>query len=380
MKPWLKSSLGDALNLKRGYDLPESERIYGAYPIVSSSGVTGFHNTAKVKGPGVVTGRYGTLGEVFYLPSDFWPLNTSLYVENFKGNNKKFIALLLKIYLSANQNAAGAVPGVNRNHLHKIKIILPPLPTQKKIAAILSAYDDLIENNNRRIAILEKMAEELYREWFVRMRFPGHEKVKIIKGVPEGWKIKSVDQLIKRIPVGKKYEEKTSSPEGRIPILDQGQSGVIGYHNDEPGVNASLQAPVIVFANHTCYQRLVFYSFSAIQNVLPFVSNQELPSHIIWLHYATKRLIEFSEYKGHWPEFTKKQLYFPGTNLTSMFGNIIQPIIMKVYMTEQSNKVLRTSRDRLLSRLMNGKLDVEKLDIKFPKSMMEAENMEEASA
>ena len=71
--------------------------------------------------------------------------------------------------------------------IESIKLSLPSFPIQKKIAAVLSAYDDLIENNNRRIAILEKMAEEIYREWFVRMRFPGHEKVKFHKGVPDGW-------------------------------------------------------------------------------------------------------------------------------------------------------------------------------------------------
>jgi type I restriction enzyme, S subunit len=379
MKSLVKCRLGDALTLKRGYDLPKNMRVKGDCPIVSSSGITGFHNIAKVKGPGVVTGRYGTLGEVFYISSDFWPLNTSLYVKDFKGNNKKFIASLLKIYLSANQNAAGAVPGVNRNHLHKIQVILPSLPVQNKIAAILSAYDDLIENNNRRIAILEKMAEELYREWFVRMRFPGHEKAKIIKGIPEGWGIKSVEQLINRIPVGKKYEEKTVGIEGEIPVLDQGQSGIIGYHNDEPGVVASLLSPVIVFANHTCYQRLVFHPFSAIQNVLPFIPNEEISSNVIWLHYATKRLIEFSEYKGHWPEFIKKYLYFPGTTLTATFGNIIQPIVATIYKTELSISTLKKIRDQLLSRLMSGKLDVEKLDIRFPKSMLE-EELESVSA
>jgi type I restriction enzyme S subunit len=78
-------------------------------------------------------------------------------------------------------------PTINRNHIHNLKISLPSIKVQRKIAAILSAYDDLIEVNERRIALLEKMAEELYREWFVRMRFPGHKKAFIMKGVPEGW-------------------------------------------------------------------------------------------------------------------------------------------------------------------------------------------------
>ena len=188
-KKWPECVLGDLITLKRGYDLPRRERVLGSYPIVSSSGVSGFHNEAKVKAPGVVTGRNGTIGEVFYIKQDFWPLNTSLYVQDFKGNDKRFISYFLKTLHLESQNVGGAVPGVNRNHLHKLKLRCPPLPIQKKIAAILSAYDDLIENNNRHIALLEQMAEEIYREWFVRMRFPGYEQATFHKGVPEGWEM-----------------------------------------------------------------------------------------------------------------------------------------------------------------------------------------------
>lgn len=80
MSEWRDVTLGDVVELKRGYDLPAADRHSGTIPIVSSSGRSGFHDEAKVKGPGVVTGRYGTLGQVFYIEEDFWPLNTSLYV------------------------------------------------------------------------------------------------------------------------------------------------------------------------------------------------------------------------------------------------------------------------------------------------------------
>jgi len=88
---WENLQLGEFLTLKRGYDLPSAQRKEGAIPIVSSSGITGRHSTAKVDGPGVVTGRYGTLGEVFFVDEDYWPLNTALYVQDFKGNNKSMI-------------------------------------------------------------------------------------------------------------------------------------------------------------------------------------------------------------------------------------------------------------------------------------------------
>jgi type I restriction enzyme S subunit len=365
-----KLSLGDLVNFKRGYDLPNRDREEGPIPIVSSSGITGTHKYSMAKGPGVVTGRYGTLGEVFFLKSDYWPLNTSLYVQDFKGNDPKFIFYYLKTVLNENFNSAGAVPGVNRNYLHKIKV--PPIPKeQKKIAAILSAYDDLIENNKSRIAILENIAEEIYREWFVRFRFPGYQTAEFEKGIPKSWEGVHIEKMLMRIPVGKRYEQKTVYEQGKVPVLDQGQSGIIGFHDDEPGVIASIDDPVIVFANHTCYQRLIFYPFSAIQNVLPFKSSVEYPSSVIWLHYATHNVISFNEYKGHWPEFISKQILYPGENLTIRFEEVVKYILAEIANLDDMVKNLQETRNQLLPRLISGKLSVKDLDIQFPPSMQE---------
>jgi type I restriction enzyme S subunit len=180
--------LGEFLNLKRGYDLPGSQREDGSVPVVSSAGLSGYHNEAKVAGPGVVTGRYGTLGELFYVFEDFWPLNTALYVQDFKGNDRRFIAYFLRGALKGTTSDKAAVPGVNRNDLHARVVRVPrDVSTQRRIASILSAYDDLIQNNRRRIQLLEQAARLLYKEWFVHLRFPGHEHAKITNGVPEGW-------------------------------------------------------------------------------------------------------------------------------------------------------------------------------------------------
>ncbi|MGE0329776.1 MAG: restriction endonuclease subunit S [Ramlibacter sp.] len=192
--------LGDVLTLQRGYDLPSHARRAGPIPIVSSSGVTGTHAEAKVAGPGVVTGRYGTLGQIHYVPGAFWPLNTTLYVRDFKGNDPRFVAYLLQTLNFANRSAAAAVPGINRNDLHRIPVRCPDLQQQRHIASILSAYDDLIENNTRRIAILEEIARRIYEEWFVRFRFPDHEGVRKVESelglVPEGWSITELGALL----------------------------------------------------------------------------------------------------------------------------------------------------------------------------------------
>lgn len=184
---WRDCSLGDVITLKRGHDLPEKKRVPGPVPVVSSSGITGSHNVAKAAPPGVITGRYGTIGEVFYVDQPYWPHNTALYVIDYKGNDPRFVAYLLRNTLRNYKTEKAAVPGVDRNVLHTLKVRVPSANEQAAIVSILSIFDDLIENNRRRIALLEKAARLLYREWFVHFRFPGHEHAKIIDGIPEGW-------------------------------------------------------------------------------------------------------------------------------------------------------------------------------------------------
>ncbi|MGI6656028.1 MAG: restriction endonuclease subunit S [Desulfobulbus sp.] len=165
---WKDCLLGDVIELKRGYDLPRKKRLPGDVPLISSSGVTDSHALAMVKGPGVVTGRYGTLGQVFYVEQDFWPLNTTLYVRDFKGNDPRFISYFLRgVDFSAYSDKA-AVPGLNRNHLHQAKVRLPTdLTEQRAIAHILGSLDDKIELNRRMNETLEAMASALFKSWFV---------------------------------------------------------------------------------------------------------------------------------------------------------------------------------------------------------------------
>ena len=165
---WIEANLGDMIELKRGYDLPERERRDGTVPIVSSSGVTGYHDNAMVKGPGVVTGRYGTIGQVFYVESDFWPLNTTLYVRDFKGNDPRFISYFLRTVDYSAYSDKGAVPGVNRNHLHQATVRYPvSVNEQHAIAHILGTLDDKIELNRHMNETLEAMARGIFKSWFV---------------------------------------------------------------------------------------------------------------------------------------------------------------------------------------------------------------------
>ncbi len=165
---WREITIGDLVELKRGYDLPQRDRLPGNVPLVSSSGVTDHHAVAMVKGPGVVTGRYGTLGEVFFIRSDFWPLNTALYVRDFKGNDPRFVGYFLRSINFLAYSDKAAVPGLNRNDLHQARaVVTVDIAEQRAIAHILGTLDDKIELNRRMSETLEDMARALFKSWFV---------------------------------------------------------------------------------------------------------------------------------------------------------------------------------------------------------------------
>ncbi|MFL7022883.1 restriction endonuclease subunit S [Enterovibrio norvegicus] len=165
---WIDYELGDVIELKRGYDLPKTKRLDGDVAVVSSSGKSGLHNESKVKAPGVVTGRYGTIGEVFFVENDFWPLNTTLYVKDFKGNDPSYIYYFMKTISYKDYTDKAAVPGINRNHIHKAKVRIPSsIEYQKKIAKNLTDLDRKITLNRQINQTLEQMAQTLFKSWFV---------------------------------------------------------------------------------------------------------------------------------------------------------------------------------------------------------------------
>ncbi len=163
MKEWQECALGDVITLQRGFDLPADERKPGPVPIVSSSGIMSRHAEAKMRAPGVVTGRYGTVGQVFYITEDYWPLNTTLFVKDFKGNDPRYVSYLLRTIDFASYSDKSSVPGVNRNHLHLARVRVPKPNEQRAIAGVLGALDDKIELNRRMNETLEAIAQAEFR-------------------------------------------------------------------------------------------------------------------------------------------------------------------------------------------------------------------------
>ena len=374
---WETIQLGEFLTLKRGYDLPSSKREEGTVPIVSSSGVTGYHSVAKIEGPGVVTGRYGTLGEVFFINEDYWPLNTALYVQDFKGNNPRFTAYFLKSILTAISSDKAAVPGVNRNDLHARQVrVTRDVTQQTEVASILSAYDDLIENNRRRIQLLEQAARLLYKEWFVRLRFPGHEHVKVKDGVPEGWERKTAFEVMDVLSGG---TPKTNVPGywgGDIPFFTPKDATDCLYTFStertltEDGLrNCSSKLypkdTVFITARGTVGKLTLAQTDMAVnQTCYALIAHPPLNQH--FLYCALVEGVEQFRSRAVGAVFdaiirdTFKQIPFlvPGEAVIRMFSKHVTPMIGQIDALSHEIRKLAQARDLLLPRLMSGEVAV----------------------
>lgn len=359
---WQEVSLGDAIRLKRGHDLPTADRVEGDVPIVSSSGVTGYHNVAKVAGPGVVTGRYGTLGEVHYIEGDYWPLNTALYVEDFKGNHPRYVAYLLMTLEIGAQNAAGAVPGVNRNALHQLSIRIPDLATQTVIATTLATYDDLIATNQRRIALLEEAARLLYREWFIQLRFPGHDSVSVGNRVPDGWRSVPLG-TIATLNYGKALKA-TERKDGDVPVY--GSSGIVGTHDQ-----ALVPAGAIVVGRKGNVGSLYLSQVPCYPIDTVFFIDPEQVS--LWLFLALHQL-NFISSDSAVPGLNRNYahalpLLLPPDGLRRSFQQLVAPMYEQISTLQAQCAQTARARDLLLPKLMSGQLDVSCIPLPEPKNM-----------
>lgn len=384
---WKDCTLGDVITLKRGYDLPAQARTEGSYPIVSSAGISGTHAEWKVHGPGVVTGRYGTLGEIHYIPGDFWPLNTTLYVQDFKGNHPRFVSYLLRTLDFGSRSGAAAVPGVNRNDLHRLPVKCPDTTEQRRIVSILSAYDDLIENNTRRIAILEEMARRIYEEWFVRFRFPGHEKVRMVESelglVPEGWKTTTLGAVCKRLKSGGTPSRSNNDywADGTVDWYKTKElwDGFLFESEEKISEKAIEDRKTSVYEAGTIL--MAIYGSPTVgrmgittrrstcnQAALGFEPDEQQITKWFLFHTLYGLRQEFnSKAQGAAQQNISKEkvaetvFIKPPIPIISAFEQMAEPLWQMMRNLQTKNRNLRTTRDLLLPRLISGELDVSHL-------------------
>ena len=273
--------------------------------------------------------------------------------------------------------------------LRRFKVRVPTVDVQKKVAGILSAYDELIENNQRRIVVLEKMAEEIYREWFVRLRFPGHEKVKIVKGIPQGWRVAELKELAS---VNPSSISRRSNP-GSILYVDI--SSVSTNRIDDVTSYASEDAPGrarrrvkhgdVIWSSVRPANRAYCLIYEPHENLIVSTGfavirpNAAMPFTFLFFAVTSNPFVDqmTTVAKGaaypatSFDDFEKAKLLAPTDDLLESFHEKVEPLFRQKHFLQQQIDRLRPARDLLLPRLISGKLSVENLDIQFPPSMAE---------
>ena len=216
---WKQVRLGDVATLQRGMDLPEAERVSGGIPVYGSNGVLGFHDSTPIDGPGVITGRSGSIGIVYYSETAFWPLNTTLFVKDFHGNSERYIYHLLANLGLERFAASTGVPSLNRNFVHPHLVAIPPLPEQCGIAAVLDSIDDAIKGAEAVIDATERLRDALLHDLLTR-GLPGrHNEWRDVPGlgtIPADWDVVRLGDVAE-VQTGRAVNKK-SMVEGELEI------------------------------------------------------------------------------------------------------------------------------------------------------------------
>lgn len=327
------------------------------------------------------------MGTVYFEKEPCYPIDTVFYILPSDEFNLRFMSYLITQINFARLNNDTAVPGLNRNAAYAEAINLPPPPTQRKIAAILSAYDDLIENNTRRVQVLEQMARALYREWFVEHRFPGHEDAEWVEDEagrrPKGWRVVPVSALATYVN-GFAFKPYHWGKQGwPIIKIKELKAGVIPV---TPRCSPDVVNPLLRINRGD-----ILFSWSADLNVYiwadkPGLLNQHI-FHVVPESDIPKEYL-FHTLEQVMPRFRALSLgttmqhikrsaldevlvTLPPQDLRLEFAKLVESLCQEVLNLTQRNANLRKTRDLLLPRLISGELDVSELEVAGPPSTQE---------
>lgn len=360
----------DLVRLARGFDLPDSQIEEGDYPVVTSTNIKAYHKEYKIDPPVVVTGRSGSLGKVQYINDKCWPLNTALYSKDFRTNNPRYVYYFLQTMHLEQYNAGAGVPTLNQNHLQRLKVHIHDTEEQLRIASILSSYDDLIENNNRRIKILEKMAENMYKEWF---------SYKNIKKSAEYTRLSDILQIVRGISYS---SDEINVEEGLNLINLKNIESYGGFRQDgTKKYDGKYRQQQVV-----CYGDLVMgvtdmtqerRTVGSVAIVPKLEGTSVISADLIKISSSIDNLFLYAMFKygkvsRHIAQFANRanvlhlkpqdilkiKVLLPKDNLISKYVSSVAPMFLEMEKLNLMNANLIKQRDLLLPRLMSGKLEV----------------------
>lgn len=380
-----RTRLSDLIVIKNGKD--HQALSQGPYPVYGSGGVMRYVSEYLYDGEAVLLPRKGTLSNIQYAKGKFWTVDTTYYaIVNKNKADTYFLYHLLNHLDLSGLDSGASIPSVTARTYYSIKIDLPDLTTQKRIANILSTYDSLIEANNRRIELLEQTAQELYKEWFVRFRFPGYENTKFENGIPEGWSYVRLGKAIDIIDGdrGVNYpKQEEFYPEGDCLFLNAGNVTTKGFdfsacsyitkEKDSILRKGKLQHGDVVLTtrgtvgNVAFYNETMTFSEMRINSGMVILRNLGVVSteyiYTALRHEYLQKLMTLYASGSAQPQLPIKdmkrmKIIKPDAKTMERFTEMSADIYNQISLLIMKNQTLAKQRDMLLPRLMSGKLEV----------------------
>ena len=322
----------------------------------------------KLKRGDIVYTTRGTVGNAGYynssVPYENVRINSGMVILRANGEivDARFLYQILKSEYYRpyfKQYCTGsAQPQLPIKNFSQIYLNVPDIKTQHRIADILSAYDELIENNQKQIKLLEEAAQRLYKEWFVDLRFPGHENTKIVDGVPEGWIKEEIGKIIKKVHRTKQIVASEYKDEGSIPIVDQSRAFVAGYTNDlEARVDFGI--PIIVFGDHTRIVKLIQFPFAKGADGTQLIISDclEMPQRLLYCSIMNVDLSNY-HYARHFKYLKEEKIMIPTVKVANGFENNVTGIFSKIQNCRDEIIRCQKTSDLLLPKLMSGEVEV----------------------
>ena len=395
---WLRCRWGDLATLEYGRALRATERSFGAYQVFGTNGPIGWHSTPLFDHPGVVIGRKGAYRGIHYAQRPPWVIDTAFFLrlKDRAAVDSKFAYYQLKTVDLNSIDSGSAIPSTSRDAFNQIHVLLPPVQAQRKIASALTAYDDVIENNNRRIKILDEMEQRIYREWFAAFRYPGHESVPLVESelglIPEGWATSRVGDIA-RVIRGRSYRGTEVGDIGGVPFVnlkciarDGGfrRDGVKRFLGEFRPAHTACAGDIVMAVTDMTQERRIVARVARVPNLgepIGVVSMDLVRIEPIGVE--AEFLLGLLRYSGfadavkqhanganvlhlHPDRITQFQAVIPPGALGSKFAQVVGPLNLLGDALESANASLRTARDILLPRLISGQINVENLDIEVP--------------
>ncbi len=375
---WEVKKIGDCIELIYGKGLPKRQRKKGNIYVFGSNGIVGFHNEAIVKGPGIIIGRKGSVGEIAFSKHDFWPIDTTYYVKTKHGNDMVFWYYFLKTLGLNQMNTHSAIPGLNRDGVYEIIRAIPDLIEQRIIAKTLSDLDAKIELNQQMNRTLESIAQALFKHWFIDFEFPdengqpykssGGKMVDSELGeIPKGWEVAELGTFIDFIKGKKPLNTSEYFIEGYLPqILIENLDGVEPvFSSTEKMIVVNEYEPIMVMDGASS-GRIEIGHGGILGSTLSKIVVKKSPLKNSYVYFFLK--IQQDDINQNTTgtsiphtdkERIKRYLFvLPNEKSLDFFDNLWFTIMHKIINNKQEIKTLIRVRDLLLPKLMSGKIRV----------------------